>query len=209
MSAHLTFLLGLYPLHWLHQKQGRQSWVHRIWYCAHKRGGMFALICTYTQGNHCVHTYMHVLAHVCICHLENHNYACLCTWAWLRMHCLTAKTVSICLVQGQTHTPKHPSIASQQSQRAYALFMITHMRTCIHHLEAITVTIRLVQAQTHTLTHACIVLHQWPCAYALFMQHTYKHTCMGLHEWMWACAWYTHTNTHTHTYAHTWIVWQQ
>jgi hypothetical protein len=32
MPAHLTFLLGLYPLHWLHQKQGNQTSAYQGWY---------------------------------------------------------------------------------------------------------------------------------------------------------------------------------
>ncbi len=72
------------------QSIGRQILVHRMWYCAHKRGQMIVLMSTCTWGNHCVYVYMNVLAwlcsHVTYAHVQDHNYVYLSTWAWSRLH---------------------------------------------------------------------------------------------------------------------------
>ena len=114
---------------------------------------MIALICTYTRGNHCVHVYMHVLAHVCICTFAR-SQLCVHMHVGMIAHALPHSNHS-------EHTP------------CACLDMSTHM----HHLAAITVSMRLVHERTHKITymHCLAAITVSMC---LVYQPTHKSTCM-------------------------------
>jgi hypothetical protein len=132
----------------LHQKQGRQSLVHRIEYCAHKRGGMFTLICTHTRGNQSI-----VSTCTCTCwltcayaHLQDHNYACLCTWAWLHMHHESEHTPG---TSPNTNSDTCIHCLTAQDHQGW----LNHCRPGAHAQQA-------TCCWTHTQTHTRIALHK-------------------------------------------------
>ncbi len=137
----------------------------------HTREGIIVSTCTCTCWLMCAYT-----------HLQDHKYVCLCTWAWLCMHGLTAITVSIRLVQAQN--------------------------TCMHCLTAITESIRLVHAGL--VVHVplgCVakinIPWPWPWPWCTYTHNI--HTCIAWQQSQWAYAGPCSPSKHTQSkHTHAW-----
>jgi hypothetical protein len=112
---------------------------YMLYSCRHtlKHTLMHALPCR----NQCEHTpsshHTHIRASPCSNHSEHAPCTSPDTHSHTCKHRLAAITVSMRLVQAQTHTPTHACIASQQSQGACALYEPKHT---LRHMRFVCVT---------------------------------------------------------------------